>query len=213
MKKKQTILFALTLCSISISFAQKEEPEIYKGNEFYRKQLFDKAVEAYQQALTKNPKSGIANFNTGNATFRQNKYDEALNSFENTITNTSDKNLQQQAHYNKGVAFSKEQRLEESIESWKQALRMNPTDKQTRENLEKALRELKKKKEEEKQQKDKKQQKKEQEKQKEKPKEQSKLSQQRVEQLLKALQQKEKEVNDKLNQNKVPAPSKPEKDW
>ena len=213
MKKKQTILFFLALGSFSIALAQKEDPEIYKGNEFYRKQQFDKAVEAYQQALTKNPKSGIANFNAGNATYRQNKFDEALSSFDNTINNATDKNLQQQAYYNKGVAFSKEQRLEESIEAWKQALKMNPADKQTRENLEKALRELKKKKDEEKQQKDKKQQKKEQEKQKEKPKEQSKLSQQRVEQLLKALQQKEKEVNDKLNQNKVAAPSKPEKDW
>jgi len=30
---------------------------------------------------------------------------------------------------------------------------------------------------------------------------------------MKELQQKEKEVNDKLNQNKVASPSKPEKDW
>lgn len=213
LKKKKTIIFLVALCSFSIALAQKEEPEIYKGNEFYRKQQFDKAVEAYQQALTKNPKSGIANFNAGNATYRQNKFDEALSSFDNTINNASDKTLQQQAFYNKGVAFSKEQRLEESIEAWKQALKMQPADIQTRENLEKALRELKKKQDEEKKQKDKKQQKKEQEKQKEKPKEQSKLSQQRVEQLLKALQQKEKEVNDKLNQNKVAAPTKPEKDW
>ncbi len=198
-------------CSVSICFAQKETPEIYKGNEFYRKQQFGKAAEAYQQALTKNPKSGIANFNAGNATFRQNKFDEALSSFDNTINNTGDKTLQQQAYYNKGVSFSKEQRLEESIEAWKQALKMDGNDKVTRENLEKALRELKKKKEQEKQQKDK--QKKEQEKQKEKHKEQPKLTQQRVEQLLKALQQKEKEVNDKLNQAKVPAPTKPEKDW
>jgi Ca-activated chloride channel family protein len=213
MIKKQIILFLLTLSGSSLALAQKEAPDIYKGNEFYRKQQFDKAAEAYQQALKKNPRSGIANFNAGNATFRQNKFDEALNSFDNTISNAADKDLQQQAFYNKGVAFSKEQRLEESIEAWKKALQMNPADKDTRENLEKALRALKKKKEEEKKQKDKQQQKKQQEKQQEKPKQQSKLSQQRVEQLLKALQQKEKEVNDKLNQNKVAAPSKPEKDW
>jgi len=213
LKKKETILFLLVCCSVSVSFAQKEESDIYKGNEFYRKQQFDKAVEAYQQALSKNPKSGIANFNAGNATFRQNKFDEALSAFDNTINNSADKTLQQEAYYNKGVAFSKEQRLEESIEAWKQALKMSPADKETRENLEKALRELKKKKEQEKQQKDKQKQKKDQEKEKQKPKQQPKLSQQRVEQLLRALQQKEKEVNDKLNQNKVASPTKPEKDW
>ena len=212
MKKKQSILFLFGWLSVSICFGQKETPDIYRGNELYRKQQFDKAAEAYQQALTKNPKSDIANFNAGNATFRQSKFDDALNSFDNTINSSTDKSLQQQAYYNKGVAFSKEQRLEESIEAWKKALKMSPTDQVTRENLEKALRELKKKKEQEKQQKDK-QQKKDQEKQKEKQKEQPKLSQQRVEQLLKALQQKEKEVNDKLNQNKVASPTKPEKDW
>ena len=212
MKKKQSILFLFGWLSVSICFGQKETPDIYRGNELYRKQQFDKAAEAYQQALTKNPKSDIANFNAGNATFRQSKFDDALNSFDNTINSSTDKSLQQQAYYNKGVAFSKEQRLEESIEAWKKALKMSPTDQVTRENLEKALRELKKKKEQEKQQKDK-QQKKDQEKQKEKQKEQPKLSQQRVEQLLRALQQKEKEVNDKLNQNKVASPTKPEKDW
>ena len=128
------------MCSASALQAQKERGEIYKGNEFYRKQQFDKAVQAYQEALTKNPKSDIANFNTGNAIYRQNKFDEALNAFDNTINNSNDKGLQQQAYYNKGVTFSKEQRLEESIEVWKKALRMNPADKQTRENLEKALR-------------------------------------------------------------------------
>jgi Ca-activated chloride channel homolog len=213
LKINKIILLLSALSSLATCFAQKPEPEIYKGNEFYRKQQYDKAAEAYQQALVKDPKSGIANFNAGNATFRQNKFDEALSAFENTFNSSADKNLQQQALYNKGVTLSKEQRLEESIEAWKEALKMNPNDKETRENLEKALRELRKKKEEEKKQKENKQQKKEQDKQKEKPKEQPKLSQQRVEQLLKALQQKEKEVNEKLNQTKIPAPSKPEKDW
>ena len=191
--------------------AQKPEPEIYKGNELYRKQQFDKAAQAYQEALSHNPKNGIANFNTGNAAFRQNKLDDALNAYDNTLNNTNDKTLQQQAYYNKGVTYSKQQQLEESIDAWKRALTLKPDDKETRENLEKALRELRKKQEEEKK-KNEKNKKKEQEKQKQQPKQQ-KLSQQRVEQLLKALQQKEKEVNDKLNQNKVASPSKPEKDW
>ena len=107
----------------------------------------------------------------------------------------------------------RQQKLEESIQSWKEALKLNPTDKETRDNLEKALRELRKKQEEEKKQK-KEQKKDKKEQEKEQPqKQQSKLSQQRVEQLLKALQQKEKEVNARLNQQKVAGVSRPEKDW
>ena len=214
MKLRATIsLWVVLLISITGKGQKSEprpEPEIFKGNEFYKKQQYDKANEAYQQALSKNPSNPIANYNSGNANFRQNKFDDAIKSFDNTINNTRDKNLQQQAYYNKGVALSKQQKLNESIDAWKEALRLGPNDKETRENLEKALRELKKKQEEEKQNKNKKQQEKQQ---KEKQQPQSKLSQQRVEQLLRALQEKEKEVNAKLNQTKVPAPSKPDKDW
>ena len=208
MKWKSTIIFQVVLFLCVAGKSQKPEPEIYKGNELYKKQQFDKANEAYQQALTKDPSNPIANYNSGNASFRQNKFDDAIKSFDNTINNTKDKNLQQQAYYNKGVALSKQQKLQESIDAWKEALRLNANDKDTRENLEKALRELKKKQQEENQKKNNKQKQ-----QKEKPQPQSKLNQQQVEQLLRALQEKEKEVNAKMNETKVPAPSKPDKDW
>jgi len=197
----------LLTSTAAISQKAESQPEIYKGNELYKKQQYDKANEQYQKALSKDPSNPIANYNSGNADFRQNKFDDAIKSFDNTI-DTKDKSLQQQAYYNKGVAFSKQQKLQESIDAWKEALRLNPNDKDTRENLEKALRELKKKQQEENQKKNKKQKQ-----QKEKQQPQSKLNQQQVEQLLRALQEKEKEVNAKMNESKVPAPSKPDKDW
>ena len=206
-------LFAF-LFFVGTAFAQKPEPEIYKGNEWYRKQQYDKARQEYEQALSKDPNNPIAHYNSASAAFRQNKFDEAIKSLDNTISNSNDKKLQQQAYYNKGVALARQQKLEESIEAWKQALKMNQDDQFTRENLEKALRELKKKQQQEQQQKkQKKDQKKQQKNEKEQPQKQPKLSQQRVEQLLRALQQKEKEVNDKLNQNRVASPTKPDKDW
>ena len=209
MNWRSAIVLQVGLFTSTAAISQKAEPqpEIYKGNELYKKQQYDKANEQYQKALSKDPSNPIANYNSGNADFRQNKFDDAIKSFDNTI-DTKDKSLQQQAYYNKGVAFSKQQKLQESIDAWKEALRLNPNDKDTRENLEKALRELKKKQQEENQKKNKKQKQ-----QKEKQQPQSKLNQQQVEQLLRALQEKEKEVNAKMNESKVPAPSKPDKDW
>src|SRR5436305_12146449 len=125
MKLKGLLLLQLGFVLIAFSArAQKPEPEIYKGNELYKKQQYDKANEAYQQALTKDPSNPTANYNNGNANFRQSKFDEAIKSFDNTISNSADKNLQQEAYYNKGVAFSKQQKLMESIDAWKQALRL-----------------------------------------------------------------------------------------
>ncbi|HEY0678597.1 MAG TPA: tetratricopeptide repeat protein [Chitinophagaceae bacterium] len=193
--------------------AQQADKYLYKGNEFYRKGEFDKSLEQYQQALKVDPKSTIATFNQGNAQFRKKNLDEAVQSFSNTIETAADKGMKQQGYYNQGVAYIKQSKLEESIDSWKNALKLDPTDSLARENLQKALSELKKKQDQQKQQQKKNKDQQQQEKDKQQPPPQSKLSKQRVEQLLKALQQKEKEVQDRLQKEKVASPRKPDKDW
>ncbi|HYC30310.1 MAG TPA: tetratricopeptide repeat protein, partial [Chitinophagaceae bacterium] len=198
--------------------AQKADKYLYKGNELYRKQEFERSSELYKQALTADPKSPIANFNQGNALFRQQKFDDAKQSFDEVIQNTTDKGSKEQAYYNKGVAAIKQNKLEESIDAWKNALKLDPTDQEARENLQKALRELKKQQQQQNkknkdQKKQQQQQKQQQDQQQQQPPPQSKLSKQRVEQLLKALQQKEKEVQDRLQKEKVASPRRPEKDW
>jgi tetratricopeptide (TPR) repeat protein len=198
--------------------AQKTDRYLYKGNELYKKQEFEKSLEQYKQALNADPKSPIANFNQGNALFRQQKFDDATQSFNQVIENAPDNPSKEQAYYNKGVTAIKQNKLEESVDAWKNALRLDPTDQQARENLQKALRELKKQQQQQQQNKQnkdqqKQQQKNQQDQQQQQPPPQSKLSKQRVEQLLKALQQKEKEVQDRLQKEKVAAPRRPDKDW
>ena len=48
--KAHLLLQVVFLLVVVVSRAQKPEPEIYKGNELYKKQQYDKANEAYQQA-------------------------------------------------------------------------------------------------------------------------------------------------------------------
>jgi Ca-activated chloride channel family protein len=95
--------------------------------------------------------------------------------------------------------------LEESIESYKETLRVTPNDKEARENLQKALLELKKKNPPKKQQE---KEKKEQQKQQPKPK----ISPREAQQQLKLLEQKEKQVQERLQKNSKDGGSQP-KDW
>ena len=53
--------------------------------------------------------------------------------------------IKAKSYYNKGAILSSQKKLEESIEAYKNAFRQNPDDKEARENLQKALLELKKK--------------------------------------------------------------------
>jgi tetratricopeptide (TPR) repeat protein len=211
MKNNKTIFLLLFgMISASSAFAQTQNTLIRKGNQLYREGEFDKSLSEYEKAVKLDSQNALANFNYGNALFRKEKWEEAQKNFENVITRP-DEAMRQKAFYNKGVALTKQKKLEESIEAYKSALRLNATDEDARINLQKALLELKKKNESQ----PKKDQKQEQKpKQKEKPKpQQSKFNKKEVERLLQALRQKEQEVQKKMQQNKTRSVSQPEKDW
>jgi Ca-activated chloride channel homolog len=197
--------------------AQNNNAAIHKGNELYKQKNFEASQQEYNKVLTTEPANATANYNNGNAQFRGNKPDEAIKSYDNTITGSKDKALRQKAFYNKGVALSKQQKLQESIDAWKESLKLDANDQEARENLQKALQELKKQQEqqkndENKEKKDKKQDQKQKQQDKKPQEQQSKLNKQQVEQLLKALQQKEKEIQQKMQKGN-PSPNKPDKDW
>jgi len=202
---------------------QNGDAQVRSGNRYYKKKQLDQSQQQYEEAVRKAPENPTANYNLGNAQFRKNNYADAANSYNNSVEHSGDdKAMQEKGLYNKGVALIKQQKLQESIEAWKKALRLNVNDEDARENLQKALMQLKqqqqqqqqeKKKEQDK--KDKKEEKKDQQQdQPQQPKPQpSRLNKQQVEQYLKTLQQKEKEIQDKMNQSKVKAPNQPDKDW
>ena len=180
--------------------SEKETEAIIRGNEAYKNKQYDNAIDAYKKALEIAPKSPIANYNLAIALYRDKKWDQAENYFEAAIANTNDKKMEADAWYNKGVSLTMQKKLLESIEAYKNSLRINPADTLARENLQRALNELKKQ-----QQQD---QKKNQEK-----KQQNKLTKQQVQQLLQALQEQEKMLQRKMNKTKVPSPGQPDKDW
>jgi tetratricopeptide (TPR) repeat protein len=198
------------IISASSAFSQTQNTLIRKGNQLYREGQFDKSLSEYEKAVKLDPANTAANFNYGNALFRKEKWEEAQKNFENVITGP-DAAMRQKAFYNKGVALTKQQKLEESIEAYKSALRLNAADEDARINLQKALLELKKKNESQ-QKKDQKQEQKPKQKEKPKP-QQSKFNKKEVERLLQALRQKEQEVQQKMQQNKTRGVSQPEKDW
>ena len=212
MKKHAIILLcAFSACGIEIVVAQNQNALIRKGNQLYKQGEFDKSLSEYERAVKITPPNPLANFNFGNALFRKEKWSDAEQNFETVITSSKEENVREHAFYNKGVALTKQKKLQESIDAYKNALRIEPNDEDARVNLQKALLELKKQQESQQQKEQKQEQK---PKQKEKPKpQQSKLNKREVERLLKALHQKEQEVQQKMQKNRPRGVTPPEKDW
>ncbi len=203
----RTILLYIMLLLGAPALSQNISRLIGKGNEAYRLQQYDKAVAAYKEALKADPSNSVAAFNMGNALFKNESYEEAAGTFDKAAKLTHDKRLQSQLLYNKGVALTRQKALEESITAYKQALRLNSSDTLARENLQRALNEKKQQQQQQENESRKKEQKEDQ------PKPQpNKLNKQQVEQLLKALEEQERKLHDRM-MKKAPVRGQPEKDW
>lgn len=206
------IIIPFILLSYIVS-AQGVNNFIAKGNDLYKKGDYKQAQVEYEKALQADKANRSAQFNDGNALQKMGNYADAGKLFQSVLENTKDPSLQSKSSYNKGVAEVKQQQLQEAVNSFKQSLRLNPADEESRENLQKALNELKKQQEKNKDNKkqDNKQDKKKQDNKSQQPKPESKISKQQAENLLNQLRQEEKQLQDYQKQ-KIKQQN-PEKDW
>lgn len=209
------IAACLGTCTLATQ-AQTENKSIRAGNKLYKAGKYDQAQPEYEKAITQNPNNAVGRFNLGNAQFRKEDFAASEKNYEEAAADSKTDDIKQKSLYNKGVSLTKQKKLQESIDAYKKSLRLNPQDQDTRYNLEKALAELKKqneaedKKQQQQQQQD---QKKQEQKQPPKPQPKNNLDKRKIEQFLKSLEQKEQEVQRKMQQNRKAAAGQQEKDW
>ena len=116
---------------------------IKEGNRLYKEGQWAAAAAEYEKAVNSSHRN-IALVNKGNALYRQKKYEDAVKTYKQAASPANtDLFLRSSAYYNTGVVYSNQKKTEESIEEYKNALRLNWRDKHARENLQKALLELK----------------------------------------------------------------------
>ena len=134
MTYKTYIFIVLTLGSFFSLIAQSERKMTRNGNTNYETGNFIDAEINYKKALEKNSDLLEAQFNLGDALVKQERFDEALEAFEKVSASTENQNLKADALHNKGNVLLSQQDLEGAIESYKDALRINPKDHETRYN-------------------------------------------------------------------------------
>ncbi len=131
----RTHVFLLFFFSFSwLISAQTERKMTRKGNSQYETGNFVDAEINYKKALEKNKNLLEAQFNLGDALVKQERYDEALESFDNVSSLTNDKELKAKALHNIGNVLLSQQNLEGALESYKESLRVDPKDEETRYN-------------------------------------------------------------------------------
>lgn len=133
--KKYSSLFLLNLLLSSSILAQSAGQWIMQGNENFKKGAFAAAEDNYQHAIEKAPQLFSANFNAALSLYRQGNYPDAASRFEFSLSLTNDTTEKALVWYHVGNALLMQNKFAESIKAYKNALRLNPADKNTRYNL------------------------------------------------------------------------------
>ena len=214
-KKKSAATLLLLFVAFTAS-AQTDRQYIREGNKQFRMGDYAKAEVSYRKAVEKNPKNPQAVYNLGNALMAQKKDSAAVQQFEQSAQIETNPMRKSAAYHNMGVICQTHKMYDEAIEAYKNALRNNPNDNETRYNLvlckhlkkkqdqkqqqnqqnndDKNKNDDKKKDDQKDQQKDKKDDKQQQQQQK------PQMSKDNAEQLLNAAIQNEKMTQDKMKQ-------------
>jgi tetratricopeptide (TPR) repeat protein len=222
------LLFFISVIFANVSFSQAESPAAKnnKGNELYRQGKYADAEKEYLDAQVSTPGNPSVLYNLGNSLIKQKKYDEGIKALNQAI-DKGDKTAKENSWYNKGTALFSKGQFKESAEAFIQALRLDPADKDAKNNLELALMKLKQQKQESKnsdqKQQDQKQQDQNRDSAGQRPKEQNEpakptprregaVSKDKALQILDALQNQEKDEKRKLLERRALQPSN-SKDW
>ena len=232
MMKKCYILLMILLAGTAHGLAQDKTDRDYlrSGNKLYNDSLFIKAEVDYRKALELNPKSTDAMFNLANALLMQQKAKEAMEQYESVSKIEKDKEKLAQIYHNMGVILQSSKQLPQCIEAYKESLRNNPKDDETRYNLALAQKQLKdqqqnqqnqdqqqqqqeQKEDKQDQNKDQQEQNQDQQQQPQQQQNKNEMSKENAQQLLNAVMQDEKNVQDKVKKQIQIQGKKLEKDW
>ncbi|WP_075316930.1 tetratricopeptide repeat protein [Bacteroides togonis] len=225
-------LFFLLIAATTVHAQKAERDLIRKGNRMYNDSVYENAEVNYRKALEINPKSTVAMYNLANTLMQQNKLQEAMEQFAGAAKVEKEKPNLAQIYHNMGVIFQSQKDYAKAIEAYKESLRNNPKDDETRYNLALAQKLLKdqqqdqqnqdnqqnQQKQEEKQDQQQNQQQNQNNDQQQEPPQQQKqdnqMSKENAEQLLNSVMLDEKDVQDKVKkQQQVIKGNRLEKDW
>lgn len=258
---KRSVLIFMVLMGVVSAFGQNERKVIRDGVRAYEDGEFAEAEVQFRKAENIDHESYEAEFNTGAALYGQEKYEETAKQYQALLDQTDEVDKTAQIWHNIGNSLLETQQFAPSIEAYKNSLRLNPSDEDTRYNLAYAKQKLKEqqeqdqnkqdqdqdqdqdknkdeqqdqeqdenkqdqdqdenKDEEQDQEQDKNKDEQEQDNEQEQEQDQQQqpvppeISKEDAERMLKAIQQQEKDVKDKVDKNKAAAAKvKTEKDW
>ena len=133
--KRFLFVMALLLAYTISGMAQTDRQYIRSGNKYYRQQNFVKAEAEYRKSLSVNPENPQALYNLGCALVMQKKDSVAVQQFEKAAKIETGRMRKAKIYHNIGFVCQSHKLYGDAINAYKESLRNNPADNETRYNL------------------------------------------------------------------------------
>ena len=147
--KRFFALSAILMFSLAQGYAQTDKKEVRKGNRLFDKGEYKEAEVEYRKALIKDSLSVAAQYNLANTLYKMKNPEEAAKTYAPLADSIgriprggSDIKIASDYYHNVGNAFLAEKKYGEAVEAYKNSLRRNPDDMETKTNLAYALKKL-----------------------------------------------------------------------
>ena len=215
---RRFIFFILLNVSLGYSFGQDWKSKLNQARSFYQKGDFVQSLKAYEEAKILAPESIDFSSEIGQAAYKANDFTKAKSYYESAVSKTDKKNIGSNEYHNLGNSQMKMKDYASAISSYREALKKNPNDLETRYNLSEAIRKNKRENKESKNENSDKENQPPNQPQNQPQKDKNQpadIPKRTVDRILDKLSKKEAETKRKINNetNKKGDKTKPEKDW
>ena len=208
------ILVALLVALMLVpeASAQVDRREVRAGNRDFRKENYREADIDYRKALVKDSTSVAANYNLAGNLYRQGDMEQARKMLEAIKESAPATESAADYYYNMGDVAIALQDWQAAVDAFEQSLLRNPGDLNAKENYIYAKKKLQEQQNQQQNQDQNQDQNKDQQKNQNQQQDQPKITPQAAQQMLQAIQAKEKETQDKVNKEKAEALKARQKD-
>jgi Ca-activated chloride channel family protein len=148
-KMKKQLLFHIVVFIGLVANGQRLEVEKLNNSGIDKISAPTKAEQLFRKASAIDTTYAEAPYNLGTTLYQENHIEEAFGHLKEAANRSSQPDLSHKAFHNIGNVYMQKEEYDNAIEAYKQALRNDPTDEETRYNL--ALAKKKKEKQEQQQ--------------------------------------------------------------
>ncbi|MEO1032245.1 MAG: tetratricopeptide repeat protein [Bacteroidota bacterium] len=108
---------------------------VYNANELLDDDNYVEAEMEYRRAISKAPSKAVGSYNLAHSYYKKGSFEEALYRSQEAAKNASTKDEKHRAYHNIGNILMQNDLCKEAVEAFKDALRNNPNDDETRYNF------------------------------------------------------------------------------